>query len=148
MNEYFHRPHAKTGPSLFLSRKDAPNRYLLDEPSAIAEMEKVFGSVRVIELSKTPLDEQIDLVSKAPVIVSPLGQALAVSLFAKNSVIINLDGGTGPDAWGDAFRDVANICGNQAISLYSGSSRTQDGSFTFPPHDLNQMLEKVKKLTQ
>lgn len=148
MNEYFHRPHAKTGPSLFLSRKDAPNRYLLDEPAAIAEVEKVFGSVRVIELSKTPLDEQIDLVSKAPVIVSPLGQALAVSLFAKNSVIINLDGGTGPDAWGDAFRDVANICGNQAISLYSGSSRTQDGSFTFPPHDLNQMLEKVKKLTQ
>ena len=136
----------RTGPSG--RARNAADRTLLDEPAAIAEIEKVFGNVRVIQLSKTPLDEQIDLVSKAPVIISPLGQALAVSLFARNSVIINLDGGNGPDAWGDAFRNVATICGNQAISLYSGSTRTQDGSFTFPPHDLNQMLEKVKKLTQ
>lgn len=148
MNEYFHRPHAKTGPTLFLTRKDAPNRYLLNEPEAIAEAEKVFGNVRVLELSKTPLDDQITLVSQAPVVISPLGQALATSLFARNTVFINLDGGSGPDSWGDAFRDVANICGNHGISLYSHSGRTPDGSFTFPPQDLRQMLEKVKKLTQ
>ncbi len=148
INEYIHRPHAKTGPSLFLSRKDAPNRYLLDEPAAIAEAEKVFGNIRVLELSKTPLDEQISLVSQAPVIIAPLGQALAISLFARNSIFINLDGGNGPDPWGDAFRNVANICGNQAISLYSKSSRTKDGSFTFPRHELQQMLENVKKLVQ
>lgn len=148
MNEYFHRPQAKTGPVLFLSRKDAPNRYLLNEDEAVGEIEKVFGSCRSIQLSKTPLDEQIDLISAAPVVVGPLGQALATSLFARGSIYINLDGGHGPDSWGDAFRDVANICGNRALSLYSKSSRTPDGSFTFPPQDLHRMLENVKKLIQ
>lgn len=148
MNAYFHRPQAKTGPVLFLSRKDAPNRYLLNEEEAVGEIEKVFGSCRPIQLSKTPLDEQIDLISAAPAVVGPLGQALATSLFARGSIYINLDGGNGPDSWGDAFRDVANICGNRALSMYSKSSRTPDGSFTFPPQDLHRMLENVKKLIQ
>jgi hypothetical protein len=77
-----------------------------------------------------------------------LGQALATSLFARGSIFINLGGDHGPDSWGDAFRDVANICGNRALSLYSKTSRTPDGSFTFPPQDLHRMLENVKKLIQ
>ncbi|MFZ2277140.1 MAG: glycosyltransferase family 61 protein [Prosthecobacter sp.] len=148
MNEYFHRPQAKTGPTLFLSRKDAPNRHLLNEDEAVAEVERVFGSCRSIQLSKTPLDEQIALISAAPVVVGPLGQALATALFARNSVYINLDGGHGPDSWGDAFRDVANICGNQGLSLYSKTPRTADGSFLFPREDLHARLENVKRLIQ
>ena len=148
MRERFHRPCPKTGPALFLSRKDAPNRLLLNESEAVAQFEKTFGNIRVIELSKTPLDQQVSLISEAPVVISPLGQALTVSLFAKDSVFINLDAGVGPNPWGDAFRDVANICGNQALSLHSQTACTKDGSFIFPPEDLNQMLIKVKRLIQ
>lgn len=148
MNEHFHRPQAKTGPALLLSRKDAPNRYLLNEDEAVGEIEKVFGSCRPVQLSKIPLDEQIDLISAAPVIVGPLGQALATSLFARGSIFINLACGHEPDSWADAFRDVANICGNRALSLYAKTSRTPDGSFTFPQQDLHRMLENVKKLIQ
>ncbi|MFC5453937.1 glycosyltransferase family 61 protein [Prosthecobacter fluviatilis] len=148
MNEFFHRSQAKTERALFLSRKDAPNRYLINEDEAIAEIEKVFGSCRSIQLSKTPLDQQIDLISSASVVVGPLGQALATSLFARGSIFINLDAGHGPDSWGDAFRDVATICGNRALSLYSKTPRTADGSFTFPPDALRQMLERVKMLIQ
>lgn len=148
MNEYFHRPQAKTGPVLFLSRKDAPNRYLINEDEAVGAVEKVFGSCRSIQLSKTPLDEQIDLISAAPVVVGPLGQALATSLFARGSVYISLDGHQGADSWADAFRDVATICGNRAVSLHAKASLTADGSYVFPVQDLHRMLENVKKLIQ
>jgi len=145
MRECFHRPGPKTGLPIFISRADAPDRHLLNETEIIASFERVFGSCRVVCLSKTPLDEQIDLISRAPLITGSQGQAFAVSLFAKDSAFVILEAGE-HNPWCDSFRDVATICGNSALTLYSGTPRQTNHSYTFPVGKLGSAWERLKLL--
>ena len=145
MRECFHRPGPKTGLPVFISRADAPNRHLTNESEAIASFERVFGSCRVICLSKVPLDEQIEIISRAPLVVGSQGQAFAVSLFAKDSVFVILEAET-HNPWCDSFRDIAIICGNEALSLYSGTLRREDQSYSFPVEKLEQAWVRLRDL--
>jgi glycosyl transferase family 61 len=147
MRECFHRPSPKTGLPVFISRADAPDRHLLNETEVIASFERTFGSCRVVRLSQTPLDEQIDLISRAPLITGSQGQAFAVSLFAKDSVFVILEAGE-HNPWCDSFRDVAIICDNQALTLYSGTPRQTNESYTFPVGKLEHAWEQLKQLLQ
>lgn len=147
MRECFHRPGPKTGLPVFISRADAPDRHLLNETEAITSFERAFGSCRVVRLSQTPLDEQIELFSRAPLIAGSQGQAFAVSLFAKDSVFVILEAGE-HNPWCDSFRDVAIICGNDALTLYSGTPRQANESYTFPADKLERAWGQVKMLLQ
>ena len=145
MRECFHRPGSKTGLPVFISRADAPDRYLINEKEAVASFEKVFGSCQVVCLSKVPLDEQIEIISRAPLVAGSQGQGFAVSLFAKDSIFVILEAGS-HNPWCDSFRDIAIICGNDALAIYSGTPRQEDQSYSFPIEKLEQAWLRLKGL--
>jgi len=74
---------------VFISRKDAPFRKLLNEDEVFAQLEP-YGFVRY-ELSKLSVAEQIMLFNQAEIIISPQGTGLANSIFCtENTKIIEL----------------------------------------------------------
>jgi hypothetical protein len=79
---------------VFISRKDAPFRKVLNEDELFAQFEQ-YGFVRY-ELSKLSVSEQIMLFNQAEIIVSPQGTGLANSIFCGTSTkIIELFQGLG-----------------------------------------------------
>lgn len=79
---------------VFISRKDAPFRKVLNEDEVFAQFER-YGFVRY-ELSKLSVVEQIMLFNQAEIIVSPQGTGLANSIFCNSDTkIIELFQGLG-----------------------------------------------------
>ncbi len=79
---------------IFISRKDAPFRKILNEDEVFAQFEP-YGFVRY-ELSKLPVVQQIMLFHQAEIIVSPQGTGLANSIFCTTyTKIIELFQGLG-----------------------------------------------------
>jgi capsular polysaccharide biosynthesis protein len=145
LRERLHRPGPKTGLPVFISRADAPDRHLLNEAEVIASFERVFGSCQVVRLSEIPLDEQIQIFSRAPLVAGSQGQAFSAALFSRHTVFVILEAGE-HNPWCGSFRDVAVICGNEALTLYSGTPRQKGQSYVFPLEKLEHAWRKLRPL--
>jgi capsular polysaccharide biosynthesis protein len=74
---------------IFISRKDAPQRHIINEDAVFALLQP-YGFVRY-ELSKLCVTDQILLFHNAEIIISAQGTGLANSIFCKkNSLVIEL----------------------------------------------------------
>jgi capsular polysaccharide biosynthesis protein len=121
---------------LYITRRDAPTRRLLNEAEIIAYLEKRgFVCVCPGELS---VAEQITLFSNAGVVVAPHGAALTNMVFAPpGATIVEL---FGDNYINGCYWALANVCGQRHAYL---TAPTGTLDFSIPVHRLDMLLMKV-----
>ncbi|RFC45442.1 MAG: Capsular polysaccharide biosynthesis protein [Verrucomicrobia bacterium] len=107
---------------LWISRQDAPGRRLGNEAELIDIARAHYAEVRVILLSEIPFEEQIRLINRYDHIAGAHGQGMHLAALTRGKRILFLEQGkrTRDQSWGAAFRNVAELAGNEAVSLHSG----------------------------
>jgi capsular polysaccharide biosynthesis protein len=120
------------GPPVFLTRRDAPNRRLLNEERIFAAAKSLIPNLIEVKLTGMPLKEQIRLFRRTPLILSPLGQASCNIVFSKGCTILNLKHGpVPPDANGSIGTLIAAASGNRGLTIYSGTEMGQNFDWSY-----------------
>ncbi len=139
---------------IFLSRKDAPDRRLLNEDRLFEIAASRIPGLRRITLSGMPFHEQLRAVAGAPVFISPHGQGTHLTLFCENTLSIQLVSGVADLAnpfyeCALLFDYFASIGGNQTLTCAAGSptaSHLDDWSYPEAhfDHVLTQALRAAR----
>ena len=124
----FDSPATPHGRRLFISRRDAPSRYLENEEAVMSALEP-FGIERV-ELSKFSFVEQASMFSETELVVAPHGAGLANLIFAPETCrVVELV--SDPIAHMSDFRIIQNVIG-QTGAVVPCKSYTIDPGATKP----------------
>jgi hypothetical protein len=75
---------------VFISRNDASRRRLLNEAELFRIAQNMMPDIKLVELGKLSLKEQIAVIARASILISPHGQGSHLSLFSQNAVTIQL----------------------------------------------------------
>ena len=120
------------GPPVFLTRRDAPNRRLLNEERIFAAAKSLIQNLVEVKLTGMPLKEQIRLFRRTPLFISPLGQASCNIVFSEGSTILNLKNGpVPPEANGSIGSLIAAASGNRGLTIYSGTEMGQNLDWSY-----------------
>lgn len=143
----------KEGPrAIWISRRDAPNRYLKNEAALIEEARRILGSVEVMFLSRVPFKEQVRMLMNSEFVIGAQGQGIASSVFSLGRKVVILEQGTMPSeqgGWAATFRDMAELAGNQAVRFYSGLPYViRDADWEFPKEKFAAELTSLKQLCE
>ena len=138
------------GPSIFISRQDAPDKRLENEPAIVAAAREILGELEVVELRKFSLKEQIAKYRQAPVILGPIGQGLCNVVFTSGKLFISLKPGLTVD---DYIRPghtthTALVCGNHAINFFSNTPAPSRGNWSFPEERFRRQLTDLLESPQ
>lgn len=150
----FKGPMDGHAPPVFVGRRDAATRRLINEDEIFALASEFFPGLQMITLKGKTLDQQIALFQRAPVIIGPHGQPFRNGVFSSNSLIIQLVPGKNENAneyqkWGKNFNCISRIAGNECISLYSGIPLATGAShWHYNPNKLKEEIQKILALRQ
>lgn len=111
----------RSGPPLFLSRRDAPNRRVVNEAALFDIARRYLPGLELVLLTGMSLTEQIALYRRTPLFIGALGQASCNILFSNGSTIINLTHGPQPQSpeW-NVGTQIATQSGNRGLTLHAG----------------------------
>ncbi len=139
-------PTGHEGPILFISRQDAPDRRLVNEASIVRICHQVLGDVRIVQLSKLDLAEQIRLCASARLVIGPQGQGMTVALFAKRGLFVVMEYGKEFNSlgWCRAFCDVASLLGVPTMRLISGTPPDDSGGWSYPSDKFHEELVRLR----
>lgn len=133
------------GRPLFITRRDAPDKQLINEERIVEILRSKIGPVDLIRLGEHPLPDQIGMFRAAPLVMGAIGQGICNILFCKTSLLVMLAPGT-PDNQvyaGSHGSQLARICGNEAINLLSGEPAPSRGDWTFPEERFITLLDRL-----
>ena len=93
---------------IFISRKDAPDRKLINETAIFETAKKYFPELTCVELSGLSFEDQLELFKGAKLIIGPHGQSFRNVLFSNNALCIQLVQGMRTDTneyryWADNY---------------------------------------------
>jgi hypothetical protein len=129
---YAEAANVAKGPPVFLSRRDAPDRRLLNEARIFDIAKSLIPSLTEIKLTGMPLKDQIRLFRRTPLFLSPLGQASCNIALSKGSTIINLKYGPPPDDPNQSLGTfIASATGNRGLTIYSGTDMGENFDWIF-----------------
>jgi len=125
-------PGPTEGPALWVSRRTAPNKRILNEDRLLEIMEKICGHVESTELIGVPLDEQARIFRRSPLIVGGYGQGMVNTLFARDSNVLILTSNPSykKPSWPRAFQQLAQIPGNRAHCLLGSGNFSTNENYT------------------
>ena len=133
---------------LWMSRRDAPDRQINNEEALVEIVRHILGQVEVVYLSSLPFHAQISKIQNSDIIIGAQGQGIANAVFVRGKIVIILDQGTISESngsWGEKFRDMAEMSGNLAFRLFSGSSaKSSTSNWNFPELGLSVALKQLK----
>jgi len=137
------------GPPVFLTRRDAPNRRLLNEERIFAIAKSLIPSLTEVKLTGMPLKEQIRLFRRTPLFLSPLGQASCNIALSQGSTIINLKYGPPPnDANQSLGTFIASATGNRGLTIYSGTDMGENFDWSYDENLFTQHLTRFLEIEQ
>lgn len=138
-------PEVVPGRPLFISRRDAPDKRLLNEDEVIAATEAVFGPVEVFVFKGRALPEQIRAFHAAPLVIGAIGQGICNFIFAGRSALITLAPGDDRKKLypGGHSTHLALVCGNPAVMLYNGDAGLTRGNWSFPLPRFQTQLHRL-----
>lgn len=122
----------RSGPPVFLSRRDAPNRRVLNEASLFEIARRYLPGLELVLLSGMSLRDQIRLYRRTPLFIGALGQASCNILFSNGSTIVNLTHGPQPTTpeW-NVGTQIAAQSGNRGLTLHAGVELGENKDWTF-----------------
>lgn len=144
-------PLPPKGFPIFLARKDAPDRNLVNEEAIFRIAQDHFPGLRSVTLSGMRLEEQIRLFQQAPVVIGPHGQPFRNLLFCNDTLSIQLLQGCREASneyyhWAQNYNWLGNMFGNRCISLFSDIAFHKNSNWIYPEDKLVRDLSKVKAL--
>lgn len=147
-NIYINKRKAELSGIVFLSRKDAPDRHLLNEDELVGVLEKIMGSVKVIYLKDYSLEEQVQIFTSAKLIVGPYGQSFSNLLFCRNKKVLILcpNHCDKIQHWSQSFRDIGLQLGSQATRLIADTEYLENRNWVFPKEKFEDELHRYLAL--
>jgi hypothetical protein len=143
-------PQRRAGRCLFVTRRDAPSRRLLNEEEVFAAFRAAYPGLELVRLSGMSLADQIGLFADATVVVGAHSQAFRNLLYCEGALAIQLV--PGPRAqgnqyvpWAANYERLGLIHGNRCLSLYADEPY-REGDWTFPLEALRRALERLRTL--
>lgn len=133
---------------IFITRRDAPDKQLLNEDEIIAAAKTILGDVEIFDFRGKSLADQIVIFRRAPLVMGPIGQGLCNILFSTGRVLVTLAPGTEDQevyASGHGTQ-LALLCGNQAVTFHNGVAGESRGNWAFPKDRFLQMLDRLVRL--
>jgi len=133
------------GRPLFITRKDAPDKQLLNEDRIVEILRSRLGEVDVISLGKYSMAEQIGMFRAAPLIMGPIGQGLCNVLFTHDSLCVILTpGSVEQPVHGTAHASqLARLCGSSSVTFLSGESLPSRANWSFPEQHFTELLDRL-----
>ncbi len=121
-NGWLEGPRPSSRSLLWISRRDAPSRRLSNEDELIQAAQAHYAEVRVLVLSEVSFDQQVRLINQYEHIAGAHGQGMHLVALTRGKRILLIEQGkrTREQTWGAAFRNVAELAGNEAVSLHNG----------------------------
>ena len=137
---------------LFLTRKDAPSRRLLNEDEIFAALCGVYPTLERGSLAGKSLRNQIELFSEVRLVVGPHSQAFRNLLYCEGALTIQLVPGLrAPDngyyVWASNYDRLGSIHANRCLSLYAGYPY-HEGDWIFPLEALKKAQERLRTLDE
>ena len=137
----------KDGPGrpLFVTRRDAPDKQLLNEERIVEILRSKVGPVDVIRLGEHSLPDQIGMFRAAPLVMGPIGQGMCNVLFCHSSLVVMLIPGSNThQIYSSAHgTQLASLCGNPAITFLSDEKVPSRGNWTFPEERFSMLLDRL-----
>lgn len=135
---------------LFITRKDAPSRRLLNEDEVFATLRGAYPDLERVSLTGMSLQDQITLFAEARLVAGSAGQAFCNLLFCEGALCIQLvPGYRAPEdifhVWAANQDRLGLIHGNRCLSHYS-DQRYHEGDWTFPLEVLKKALKHLESL--
>ena len=135
---------------LFLTRRDALSRRLLNEDEVFAALRDVWPDLERVSLAGMRLREQIELFLGARVVVGPHSQTFRNLLYCEGALSIQLvPGHRAADnayrIWADNYDRLGTIHANRCLSLYP-EQPYRDDDWSFPMESLRRALERLSTL--
>lgn len=131
---------------VFVTRRDAPNKRVLNEEELIAAAKDHLPKLQVVELSELTLADQIRLFQSASHVIGAVGQGLVNILFSRGAKVLVLTFEQHlekPRSWSKAYGNLGLLAGNQTLALTSGAERDEKGNYHFPQ---NHFVEAIKHI--
>ncbi|NBV22663.1 MAG: glycosyltransferase family 61 protein [Proteobacteria bacterium] len=135
---------------IFVTRRDAPDKRVVNEDALIAVARELLGELDVFEFKGKTLADQIVAFRRAPVILGPIGQGICNVLFSEGSLLVTLAPGTPEkEVYASSHgTQLALICGNQAVTLYNGETGESRGNWSFPVEAFRAQLTRLLTLPE
>lgn len=139
---------------VFLSRKDAPGRRLVNEDAIFEIARRYFPEMKKIALSGLSLDEQIRLFQHAPVVMGPHGQPFRNLLFCNRAISVQLlQGFRSPSNeyyhWAQNYNCLGIMSGNRCMSLFNEIEFYENSDWIYPEDkfekDMSQLISLLNK---
>ena len=134
---------------LFLTRKDAPRRRLINEDDILDSLRKLYPDIECIALSQISLSEQIALFAEAKFVAGPTSQAFRHLLFCEGALSLELaPGHRNSDnkfyEWSLSVHNTGMIHGNRCLTIYANQAGKHDeADWVFPIERFNQALQRL-----
>ena len=134
--------------SIFLSRKDAPDRKLANEDAVFSIAKIFFPEIKKIVMSMLTLDEQISLFKEASVIIGPHSQPFRDILFSSNAVVVQLIQGHRIKSneyykWAQNYNYVGGIGKNLCLPLFSEIEFNTNSDWIYPEDKFKKDITKL-----
>lgn len=133
------------GRPVFITRRDAPDKRLLNEERIIELLRARVGKVDVIELGRHSLPEQIGIFRTAPLVIGPIGQGICNALFCQRSMLVVLAPGTsGAEVYNSSHGvQLARMCGSEGLTFLSNEPAPSRGDWSFPEDRFVMLLDRL-----
>lgn len=140
----------RSGRALFVTRRDAPSRRLLNEEQVFLAFKQAYPDLELVALSGMSLADQVALFAQAKLVVGAHSQAFRNLLYCEDALAIQLV--PGPRApgneyvpWAANYERLGLVHGNRCLSLYAEEPYRQ-GDWAFPLEALRRSLERLRTL--
>lgn len=135
---------------LFLSRRTAPHRVLLNEDQVYAECKQLWPRLERVDLSDYNSEEQLRLFAPARVVIGPFGQSLTNLIYAREPLAMVLIANDTIAGFSTAFRNLALQLGGEGVVMSAGMTEGYRpmADWTFPLERLRKQLDRLYSLLQ
>ena len=133
---------------LFLTRKDAPRRRLLNEDEIYAAARRAYPGLEHVSLTGMSLQDQIELFAEAGLVIGSIGQSFTNVLFCEGALCIQLVPGYRTldntyCVWAYNYERLGFVHANRCLSLYADAPYA-DGDWRFPLAAFDGALERLR----
>jgi len=141
------------GLPVYLSRKDASDRRLINEDAIFSISKTYFRGMRKVTLSSLSLNEQIKLFQEAPVIIGPHSQPFRNLLFSSNSLSVQLIQGHRNASneyynWAQNYNYIGSIGGNLCLPLFNEIEFYKNSDWIYPEDKFKKDIIRLVSLLE
>jgi hypothetical protein len=138
---------------VFISRRDAPDRRLLNEDELFERAQRAFPGMKRVCMGKLSFNEQLEVMRNASVVVGAHSQAFCYLLFTEGAVSLQLTQGISGVMnpflnWSLIYDRLGEIAGTRSETLLSEAVPEGDADWVFPVEVFDAALIRARRAAE